>query len=157
MTEWSKLTGHRFVHLKAIYPIGEDSYRCSCTCGKLVTVLIVDLQMDNVQSCGCLPPVDKRTRWMTDRFHKHGLNSTSEHRAWVNMKQRCYNKRARGYANYGGRGVTVCERWLNSFQNFIDDMGMKEKPNLSLDLIDVDGNYEPGNCRWATRTSAGKQ
>jgi len=67
------------------------------------------------------------------------------------MRQRCFNVNAVSYPNYGGRGITVCERWRGSFDNFLADMGESPGPEFSLDRIDVDGNYEPGNCRWATR------
>lgn len=78
---------------------------------------------------------------------------TKEYVAWINMKDRCYNKKHKRYRDYGARGITVCGRWLQSFQNFIEDMGCAPAKNLSLDRFpDKNGNYEPNNCRWATHS-----
>lgn len=82
---------------------------------------------------------------------KHGMDGTPTHRAWVSMLQRCMNPRNKNYPNYGGRGITVCAQWKD-FRAFLGDMGERPSPELSLDRIDNDGNYEPGNCRWATRS-----
>ena len=81
---------------------------------------------------------------------KHGLSRTSEYRCWQQMKDRCYNTRNHAYKNYGARGIKVCDRWLISFDNFIEDMGFKVNKKYSLDRINNDGNYEPSNCRWTT-------
>jgi len=75
-----------------------------------------------------------------------------EYRAWINMKSRCYTSSSTHYEQYGGRGISVCERWINSYAAFLNDMGPRPTPNHSLDRICPNGNYEPDNCRWATRT-----
>lgn len=154
MTEWSKLTGTKFYHLTVIYPLpdyrGGKVWRCSCTCGKMVTVKEKDLRRAKVSSCGCLPPISRSTRNYGESFVTHGMSGSSEWHAWVNLRQRCNNTNNVNYKDYGGRGIKVCDRWNTSFENFIADMGRKPDPKLSIDRIKTDGDYEPGNCRWAT-------
>lgn len=87
---------------------------------------------------------------MTKAREKHGMHTSPEYWAWRDMKRRCLNPNARDFANYGARGIQVCERWRESFCAFFDDMGLRPSPQHSLDRINNDGNYEPGNCRWAT-------
>lgn len=130
---------------------------CRCTCGNTTQVTSGSLKNGNTRSCGCLgretASARWQKRWMTIGLNgktKHGWHGTSEYRAWTSMINRCVNPRNKSFPAYGGRGITVCERWLHSFLNFLADMGPCPA-GFSLDRIDNDGAYEPGNCRWTTR------
>jgi len=119
-------------------------WTCLCDCGKEVVVRGESLYRGETKSCGCL-----RDEMSGARVAKHRDTGSPEFTAWARMRQRCVNPKRPDYRNYGGRGITVCERW-NSFENFLADMGRKPSPAHSLDRINNEGNYEPSNCQWAT-------
>lgn len=118
---------------------------CQCDCGCLGVYSVSDMQRASCTSCGCL----SRERAATIN-KTHGRTGTAEYKAWKNMNSRCYNPKNCRYSRYGGRGIAVCDRW-KKFSNFLVDMGMKPSQTHSLDRINLNGDYEPGNCRWATR------
>lgn len=119
-------------------------WACVCACGSKLDVRKAYLTSGDTASCGCL-----RRENTSNLKRGHSLaHSSPTYDIWVLMRQRCNNPRATSYAHYGGRGIKVCERW-SSYEAFLQDMG--ERPEgLTLDREDVDGNYEPSNCRWAT-------
>ncbi len=119
--------------------------RCLCSCGNEKIADLQNLRAGWTSSCGC---------WHDESpallFRTHGRSKTPEYGIWSQMKNRCTKPKVRDYPRYGGRGITVCERWLHSFENFIADVGARPSPAHTIDRINNDGNYEPGNVRWVT-------
>jgi hypothetical protein len=146
------LTGQRFGRLVVTGRNYESVSRYAmwnftCDCGGAGITRTSSLNNGHTKSCGCIQ------KESASSFAKatHGLRGSSEYRIWSLIKDRCLNSKTKAFRYYGGRGITVCDRWKDSFENFIEDMGPRPSPKHSIDRTNNDGNYEPGNCRWATR------
>ena len=145
------LTGMKFGRLTVLERAENKGTRtcwlCKCDCGNEVTVLGEDLKSGHTQSCGCL-----HREQVAEFFTKHGMCRTSIYNTWCGMLARCYNSECKSYPCYGGRGIKVYPDWINDFQAFYDYVSQLENfgvEGYTLDRIDNEGNYEPGNLRWA--------
>lgn len=143
------LVGMRFGRLTVLaHATRKARWLCRCDCGQTCTPNTGGLQTGHARSCGCL---QRETVSRGKHALRHGQTETKEYRAWCHMKERCLNPRQKSFANYGGRGITVCDRWLTSFEHFFADVGLAPSPRHTVERLDVNGHYEPHNVEWATQ------
>jgi hypothetical protein len=140
---------------------GQARWACRCACSEERVVDENNLKSNHSQSCGCLrrETLGARSRGNTHRRRhgdSHPQNTAPEYLIWQAMKKRCGTPSDHDYSRYGGRGIQVCERWRGSYEAFLADMGRRPSSDHSLDRIDNDGNYEPGNVRWTTKRMQGR-
>ena len=151
------MTGLKFYRLLVVSHAGKKNatsrshyWNVVCDCGNSLTVNGSNLRSGDTKSCGCLQR--EIARAAGDRTRTHSMSKTSIYSIWDSMIQRCHNQNRKDFPHYGGRGIEVCARWRESFDDFLSDMGHRPE-GMSIDRIDWDKGYEPSNCRWASSGS----
>lgn len=155
MSKMIDLSGRQFGRLKILRPVdgGDPKYKyweSLCDCGNKHVCVTGSLTSGRTKSCGCL----QRQRVTEKATHGEASGkrgATKEYRTWIRIKDRCYNQDAVSYPNYGGRGIKVCSRWLHSYENFISDMGRAPSKDHSIERKNINKDYTPKNCSWATK------
>lgn len=137
---WKDITGNQFKFLSVLGYLGKGKWHCKCECGNVKIVSTAKLNNGHVKSCGCLAKTNAV---------KHNAIGTREYITWTNIKARCTNPNNNSYYNYGGRGITVCDKWLESFENFYEDMGNCPK-GFSIERVNNNKGYNKNNCIWAS-------